>query len=143
MDSDDGGSHSLTSHLRSLCSDPDVEFAVTFGSRTTGRSGPSSDLDVAVKFVDGLDTEDRFRKRCFLSGDLQQPEIPHVDLVDLESLPIEVAHEAVSGEFVCGDRAAFQKFKEDLETTYRAGRRDRGRRRRKRIDRIAEEGLRG
>ena len=143
MDSDDGGSHSLTSHLGSLCADPDVEFAVTFGSRTTGRSRPSSDLDVAVKFADELDSEDRFRKRCFLSGDLQQPEIPHVDLVDLESLPIEVTHDAVSGEFVCGDRAAFQEFKGDLETTYRAGRRDRRRRRRKRIDRIAEEGLRG
>jgi predicted nucleotidyltransferase len=143
MDSDDGGSHTLTSHLESVCADPDIEFAVTFGSRTTGQSRPSSDLDIAVKFADELDSEDRFRKRCFLSGDLQQPEIPRVDLVDLESLPIEVAHDAVSGEFVCGDRAAFGTFKEDLETTYRAGRRDRRRRRRKRIDRIAEEGLRG
>ena len=143
MDSDDEGSRSLTSHLGSLCSDPDVEFAVAFGSRTAGRSRTSSDLDVAVKFADELSSEDRFRKRCFLLGDLQQPGRPYVDLVDLESLPIEVAHDAVSGEFVCGDRAAFQTFKQDLETTYQAGRRDRRRRRRKRIDRIAEEGLRG
>ena len=143
MDSDDGGSHPLTANLGSLCTDPDIEFAVTFGSRTTGQSCPSSDLDVAVKFADELHSADRFRKRCFLSGDLQQPGLPRVDLVDLESLPIEVAHDAVSGEFVCGDRATFQKFKGDLETTYRDGRRDRHRRRQKRIDRIAEEGLRG
>ena len=143
MNSDDEDSRSLTSRLGPLCSDPDTEFAVRFGSRTTGRSRPSSDLDVAVKFADELSFEDRFRRRCFLSGDLQQLGGPHIDLVDLESLPIEVAHDAVSGEFVCGDRAAFEEFKRDLETRYQAGRRDRRRRRRRRIDRIAEEGLRG
>ena len=70
MNSDDEGSRSLTAQLGPLCSDPNIEFAVRFGSRTTGRSRPSSDLDVAVKFADELSSEDRFRKRCFLSGDL-------------------------------------------------------------------------
>lgn len=56
----------------SVCSDPDVDFVVAFGSQVTGEASDTSDLDIAVKFSDDLSNSERFEKWCFLSGDLQQ-----------------------------------------------------------------------
>lgn len=56
----------------SLCANAEIEFVVIFGSQTTGDMRPASDLDIAVKFTDELSSHERFRKRCFLSGDLQR-----------------------------------------------------------------------
>lgn len=127
----------------SLCEDADIEFAVAFGSRIRGTATPGSDLDIALKFSDELSASDRFRKRCFLTGDLQEATRPDVDLVDIESLPIEVAHDVVDGELICGDRTAFERFRSDIEEQFEAEREQLRQRRRETIDRIAEEGLRG
>nr|WP_255767549.1 nucleotidyltransferase domain-containing protein [Haladaptatus halobius] len=61
-----------------------MDFVMMFGSHVTGTSRPSSDLDLAVKFI---------------------------DISDIEPLPIDVAHNAVNGVFLCGDEEAFRQFK--------------------------------
>lgn len=97
MDSTEHRSRQLAALEESLCSDPDIAFAVVFGSRTGGDHRRSSDLDVAVEFSADLSTHERFQKRCFLSGDLQHDDAPFVDVSDIEHLPLEVAHDAVRG----------------------------------------------
>jgi predicted nucleotidyltransferase len=125
------------------CTDPAVEFVVAFGSHVTGEATQSSDLDLAVKFVDGLSESGRFEKRCFLSGDLQQENAPFIDVADVESLPIDVAHDAVDGRFVCGDEHAFERFRTDVEARFTEQRDTLRHHQRTVIDRIAEDGLRG
>jgi predicted nucleotidyltransferase len=127
----------------SVCPDPNVEFVVAFGSQVTGDSTCASDLDLAVKFADDLSAHERFEARCFLSGDLQRDDAPFIDLSDIETLPPDVAHDAVNGTFVCGDKRAFAKFKTDIEATFDERRETLRRQQREVIDRIAEDGLRG
>lgn len=128
---------------QSLCSDEDIEFALVFGSQISGETHTSSDVDIGVKFDDELSADERFQKRCFLAGDLQQSDVPRIDIVDVEALPIEVAHDAIAGEFLCGDETAFRLFEADITAAFREERDALRRQRRDLIDRIAEEGLRG
>jgi predicted nucleotidyltransferase len=127
----------------SICSDPTVVFAVAFGSQITGQSTRSSDIDLAVKFAEDLSNHERFEKRCFLSGNIQREDAPFIDLSDIETLPLDVAHDAVNGRFVCGDERAFERFKADVEATFDEQSNALRRRQRDVIDRIAEDGLRG
>ncbi|ARS89400.1 DNA polymerase subunit beta [Natrarchaeobaculum aegyptiacum] len=116
---------------------------MAFGSQVSGDPTRSSDFDVAVKFAKKLSPRERFRKRCFLSGDLQREGEPFVDTSDIEELPLEVAADAVDGSFVCGDEQAFRQFKSEIETEFSERRSDIRRHQRDVIDRIAERGLRG
>lgn len=143
MDSIDGHSELLAVLEESLCRDVDIEFAVVFGSQLTSNSRPSSDLDLAVKFADNLSSHERFQKLCFLSGDLQREGAPFIDVSDIETLPLEVAHDAVNGEFLCGDEGAFHHFKADTESLFEEQHEDLRRHQRDVIDRIAEDGLHG
>ncbi|ELZ32434.1 hypothetical protein C474_06412 [Halogeometricum pallidum JCM 14848] len=143
MSKGDGDSALFASLEESACSDPDVKFAVAFGSQVTGEATRASDLDIAVKFFDDLSDSERFEKRCFLSGDLQQEEWPFIDISDIETLPLDIAHDAVNGTFVCGNKDAFEQFKVDIEATFGDQRDDLRRQQRAVIDRIAEDGLRG
>lgn len=143
MEGIDGRSLLLTRLEESLCRDPDIEFVVSFGSQVTGDSRPSSDLDLAVKFADTLSSHERFQKRCFLSGDLQRADAPFIDISDIEDLPLDVAHDAVTGEFLCGDEQAFRQFRADIGEEFEERRDDIRRHQRDVIDRIAENGLHG
>jgi predicted nucleotidyltransferase len=143
MDASGEWSTELDALEESVCSDPAVEFVVAFGSQITGEPTRSSDLDLAVKFADDLSDRERFEKRCFLSGDLQLDDAPFVDLSDIETLSLDVAHDAVDGRFVCGDEQAFEQFKADIEATFAEQRDTLRRQQREVIDRIAEGGLRG
>lgn len=143
MDPTEHRSRVLATLEESLCSDPDIAFAVVFGSRTGGDHGRSSDLDVAVEFSADLSTHERFRKRCFLSGDLQHDDAPFVDVSDIELLPLEVAHDAVHGTFLCGDEDRFQRVKTAIESEFEDQRTAIRRHQRDVIDRIAGEGLGG
>lgn len=129
--------------LDGLCTDPEIDFVVAFGSRVSGDARSSSDLDVAVKFSDDVPADDRFRKRCQLSAHLQQPDRPFVDVSDVDELSLEFAHDAVDGTLVCGDKAAFRAFRDRIDSEFETRRDDFERRHRERIRRIAEEGLRG
>lgn len=128
---------------RRLRDEPSVEFAVLFGSAATGEVRPSSDLDVAVKFTDGLSSAERFRRRCFLSGELQRSEMPFVDVSDVTELPLPVAHDAVNGELLCGDERAFERFETTIEAEFAERRHDLERHQDDVIARIAERGLHG
>lgn len=143
MNTGDEDSELFTALEESACSDSDVEFVVAFGSQITGEATCASDLDVAVKFAAGLTDHERFGKRCFLSGNIQREDAPFIDLSDIETLPLDVAHDAVHGTFVCGDEHAFEQFKTDVETVFADRRDDLHRQQRAVIDRIAEDGLRG
>ncbi|MFC7155221.1 nucleotidyltransferase domain-containing protein [Halomarina halobia] len=143
MESADGRSRALAILEESLCRDAEIDFVVAFGSHVTGNSQPSSDLDVAVKFTDGLSSRERFQKRCFLSGDLQREDAPFVEISDVEVLPLDVAYDAVNGEFLCGDEQTFRRFETDIETAFEERRDDIRRHQRGVIDRIAENGLHG
>jgi len=143
MTADDGLEAVFDVIEESVCSDANIEFVVAFGSQTTGDSTRSSDIDLAVKFSDDLSDRERFEKQCFLSGDLQEEDTPFVDLSDIETLPLDVAHDAVTGQFVCGDEDAFERFKSEIEERFAEQRDDLRRRQRAVIERIAEDGLRG
>jgi len=73
----------------SVCPDPDIEYMVAFGSQVSGESTASSDINLAVKFVDDLSDHERFEKWCFLSGELQRDDTPFVDVADIRTLPLE------------------------------------------------------
>ncbi len=112
-------------------------------SPPSGDPPRSSDLDLGVKFADELSERERFEKRCILSGDLQGEAFPFVDVSDLESLPLAVAHDAVHGELLCGDERAFERFKADIDAEFDDQREALRRQQCAVIDRIAEEGSRG
>ena len=142
---DAGDDHPLVDSIReaSLCADEDIEFVVAFGSQLTGDSTDGSDLDIAVKFAGELSASERFDKRCFLSGDLQKDDTPFVDVSDIETLPVDVAHDAINGTVVCGDKRAVAQYKTAVEASFHDKREERRRSQRQLIDRIAAEGLRG
>jgi len=143
METSDEHSQLFATLEESLCRDSDIEFVVAFGSQVTGDSRSSSDLDLAVKFADDLSSHERFQKRCFLSGNLQQADAPFIDLSDIEDLPLNVAHDAVNGEFLCGNEQAFHQFKTEIEASFEKQRDEIRRHQQDVIDRIAEDGLRG
>jgi len=143
METSDEHSQLFATLEESLCRDSDIEFVVAFGSQVTDDSRSSSDLDFAVKFADDLSSHERFQKRCFLSGNLQQADAPFIDLSDIEDLPLNVAHDAVNGEFLCGNEQAFHQFKTEIEASFEKQRDEIRRHQQDVIDRIAEDGLRG
>jgi len=118
MDPNAGTSEVPSSIEEVVCSDPDIVFTVGFGSQLSDESTTLSDFDLAVKFSDELSERERFQKRCFLSGELQQEDWPFIDVSDIESLPLDVAHDAVNGERLCGDEQAFERFKTDIEAEF-------------------------
>lgn len=127
----------------SICSESGVEFAVAFGSWTTGQATSASDIDIAVKFSDSLSDRERFERQCFLSGYLQREDAPFVDVPDIESLPVDVAHDAVNGTLICGDEEAFEQFETATEAAFTRQEEEIRRQQRAVIDRIAGDGLRG
>lgn len=139
----DRTSEQLAALSESVCADSAVAFVVAFGSQITGSPTRGSDLDLAIKFVDELSNRERFEKRCFLSGNLQQDDAPFVDVSDIETLSLDVTHDAINGQFVCGDRDAFEQFKTAVEAQFEDEHEELRRHQRAVIDRIAEEGLRG
>lgn len=143
MTADDRNPELLATLEELVCADPAVEFVLAFGSQISGTSTPASDLDLAIKFANDLSDRERFEKRCFFSGDLQRDDAPFVDVSDIEALPVEVAHDAVNSRFVCGDRDAFEQYKQDIEARLQEQHEDRRRHQQSVIDRIAEDGLRG
>lgn len=60
MGATDGRLQLLAGLEESFCRDVDIKFGVVFGSQVTGDSRPSSDLALAVEFVDELSSHDRF-----------------------------------------------------------------------------------
>lgn len=68
--------------LRTELQLPNVQVAILYGSATTGKLRPSSDIDVAVLFDQPLSAE----RRMTLAGNLQSRLNRPVDLVDLSGV---------------------------------------------------------
>lgn len=143
MTPDDGQLDVPASVKETLCTDPGIEFVVVFGSRVTTTSRPSSDLDIAIKFSEALSSDERFRKRCHLSGHVQESDAPVIDLSDIDDLSLEFAHAAVKGELLCGDEQTFQRFKTDVEAEFEDKQEEIEQEQRQLISRIAKEGFHG
>lgn len=69
--------------LSQLFSQYPVQFAYLFGSQATGKSGPLSDIDLAVYLDPNLDKDKRFQIRIELSGKLSSVYKKEVDLIVL------------------------------------------------------------
>jgi hypothetical protein len=81
---------------RVLKSEPDVAFAYLFGSVAKGRSGPLSDVDVAVYFSSEGDARSRFRRQIQLTSKLSNVlDRDDVDVVRLQDAPLDLVREIV------------------------------------------------
>lgn len=116
----------------------EVVFAVLFGSHASGTADESSDVDIALRFPDELSEAERFRQRNRIDADLQSYAAGFVDVSDIESLPIHVAHAVLrDGVRLVGDQADVETYKQDVEGEYAARASERDEERRAFIDRLA------
>jgi len=100
--------------------DPEVGFALIFGSQVTGRVGPLSDHDFAV-YLRLDDPQARFRKGLRLAGLLASAlGIPAVDVVVLNDAPPELAHAVLtSGRLLFRrDRDEFINYQVHVTSAY-------------------------
>ena len=75
---------------------PEVAAAYLFGSRVRDAQRHTSDVDVAIVFVEGVDDPTRFRLRCVLSERLAAAaRVSSADVVDLEKASPLLAHEVL------------------------------------------------
>lgn len=116
----------------------DVVFAVLFGSHARGEADEASDVDVALRFPEGMDAHEQFRLRNRIDADLQGYADRFVDVSDVDSLPTPVAFAAVrDGVVLAGDEQAVDSYREQVEQTYEESADERKRERREFIDRLA------
>jgi hypothetical protein len=79
---------------QALNAEPDVAFAYLFGSVAKGRSGPLSDVDVAVYLSPTGDARSRFKRRLQLMSKLSKTlKRGEVDVVPLQDAPVDLAFE--------------------------------------------------
>lgn len=127
--------------MRAYLEDSPAAFALLFGSHAQGRAEAGSDVDVAVRFPDGMDARERFRARNRIDAYLQDFADGFVDVSDVESLPTPVARAAAKeGIVLVGEADEIDAFAERIEREYRETQDDRERDRREFIDRLARGG---
>jgi predicted nucleotidyltransferase len=115
-----------------------VVFAVLFGSHARGTADDSSDVDVALRFPDEMDTHERFRLRNRIDASLQEYAEGFVDVSDIDSLPTPVAHAALrDGIVLVGDEQVVESYRQQVKREYEATADERERERREFIDRLA------
>jgi hypothetical protein len=82
---------------RALESESDIAFAYLFGSVAKGRSGPLSDVDVAVYFHPAGDSRSRFKRRLQLMSKLGKAlQRDDVEVVPLQDAPLDLAFEILA-----------------------------------------------
>lgn len=115
-----------------------VVFAVLFGSHARGTADSTSDVDVALRFPDGMDAHERFRARNRIDAELQRFADGFVDASDIETLPTSVAVAALrDGVRLVGDEDAITSYRERIERAHDATAAERERERQAFIDRLA------
>ena len=103
-----------------LESEPDIAFAYLFGSVAKGRSGPLSDIDVAVYFHPAGDARSRFDRRIKLMSKLGRAlQRNEVDIVPLQDAPLDLAFEILAYGKVIFSKADGQKADFIFETLRR------------------------
>lgn len=89
--------------------EPEVRFALLFGSRARGQARPDSDWDMGVYLSDTLDAAGRFDRLRELAAGM--PQRSRVDLVALNDAPALLGHRALQGEvLLMRDRCAFVRY---------------------------------
>lgn len=108
--------------IQTFLRDQPVEFAVLFGSVARGSMADHSDIDVAIKFAPDLDRAERFQRRNLITGKLMaRLGTDHVDVSDLEALPVEIAHAALrDGIPLIGEQASIDEHRAVVERRYEA-----------------------
>lgn len=108
-------------------SDLDIVIAAyIFGSKATGKSGPMSDLDIAVLLKENVDPSNYFDLRMKLMADLMRTlGINDIDLVILNQAPLILIHEVLKkGRIIfCRDERTrvsfvFKAIRDYLDTNY-------------------------
>ena len=73
-----------------------VELAYLFGSQTSGKVKPLSDIDLAVLFKEDFTDQERFTFKIKILGDLSEIlKTDKIDLVDLKKAPPFLQFEAI------------------------------------------------
>ena len=115
-----------------------VVFAVLFGSHARGDACEASDVDVALRFPDEMEPNERFRLRNRIDATLQEYADSFVDVSDIDSLPVAVAFAALrDGMILTGDEQAVESCREQIVREYEDSTDERERERREFIDRLA------
>ncbi|MCU4800344.1 nucleotidyltransferase domain-containing protein [Halobacteria archaeon HArc-gm2] len=105
--------------MREYLGEEDVVFAVLFGSYARGTADSSSDVDVALRFPDGMDSHERFRRRNRIDAALQEYADGFVDVSDIASSPTPVAHAALrDGVRLVGDEQTIDEYRTQIEAEY-------------------------
>lgn len=124
--------------MREYLAGTEVVFAVLFGSRVRDDAGDASDVDVALRFPEGMESRQRFRLRNRIDADLQEYAESFVDVSDIDSLPTPVEYAALrDGVVLVGNERAVESHRKQVEREYEESADERERERRAFIDRIA------
>jgi predicted nucleotidyltransferase len=124
--------------MREYLAQTEVVFAVLFGSHARETADKSSDVDIALCFPDERDAYERFRLRNRVDANLQEYAEGFVDVSDMDSLPIPVAHAALrDGIVLVGDEQIIESYRKQVKQEYEATADERERERREFIDRLA------
>ena len=125
--------------IRAALDAADVEFALLFGSHARNEATDNSDLDIAVRFPDGLSDRDRFRARNRIDATLQEHAEGMVDVSDIGALPVAVQHAALGdGIVLCGDDDAVADYRDQITAAYESTADERTAERQTFIDRLAQ-----
>lgn len=124
--------------MREYLEQTPVVFAVLFGSHARRTADSASDVDVALRFPEAMDDQERFRLRNRIDAELQQFARGFVDVSDIEALPTGVAHAALrDGIRIVGDDSCLTAYREEVSWAYEQTTDERERERREFIDRLA------
>ncbi|SFR90327.1 Predicted nucleotidyltransferase [Halomicrobium zhouii] len=105
--------------MREYLAGEEVVFALLFGSHARGTADASSDVDVALRFPGEMDAHERFRRRNRIDAALQEYADGFVDVSDISSLPIPVAHAALrDGVRLVGDEQTIDEYRTQVQTEY-------------------------
>ena len=102
-----------------LAARPEVRLAYLFGSQTTGQVGPMSDIDLALLFEAGTD----IHAVCALIAHelVKALSTDRIDLIALESAPIELAHHVISTGICLVQRDLATRVEYEAEVMSRYG----------------------
>ncbi|MHC3437921.1 type VII toxin-antitoxin system MntA family adenylyltransferase antitoxin [Natrialbaceae archaeon A-gly3] len=125
--------------IRSVLADNDVQYAVVFGSVARGEETSTSDIDLCLRFPDGLSRRERFDRRNRIDSVVQRYTTQFVDVSDLEALPDEIALNALrDGVVIYGNETTKDTDEQHLEGRVKGSKDEHTRERREFIDRLAE-----
>ncbi|MDJ0269050.1 MAG: nucleotidyltransferase domain-containing protein [Aigarchaeota archaeon] len=86
----------LSERLRAeLSREPELAYAILFGSHSEGTARDDSDIDIAVKWR-SKDAVTRLKLCAKLSGRLSLAYATTIDIIDVEKAPLDIAYSALT-----------------------------------------------